>query len=973
MNIDAVKEKYELLEKREIPDLHSVGYRFSHKKTGARIMILENDDKNKVFTIGFRTPPSDSTGTPHILEHSVLCGSKKFPAKDPFIELAKGSLNTFLNAMTYPDKTVYPVASTNDKDFQNLMDVYMDAVLHPNIYSREEIFKQEGWHYELESAEAPLTYNGVVYNEMKGAFSSPDDVLSRAILVSLYPDTQYANESGGDPAVIPELTYENFKAMHAKYYHPSNSYIYLYGNCDMAEKLLWLDSEYLSEYDRQEIDSKLVKQEPFKSQVYVEKEYSVTEDQPVEGNAYLSYNAVIGDNLDPKLYLAFQILEYALLDVPGAPLSQTLLDRHIGKDIDGSYDNGVYQPYFTVTAKNADLSDKDRFLDTIREVLQKNADEGIDKKALLAGINYFEFRYREADFGQFPKGLMYGLQSFDSWLYDEDKPFMHIEENATFEFLRKAASEGYFEELIRKYLLDNPHSSVVVLKPVRGLTAERDEAVAAKLAEYKNSLSDAEINKLVEDTKALKAYQDEPSTQEELETIPLLSISDIDTKAEPFVNAAEEKNGVNFLHHDIFTNGLSYLTFLFDLDSVPSELAPYAGIWKNLLGQMDTEHYSYADLNNEMNLQSGGIDFSIGTYSDHLERNVFRSMLEVKGRYLESKLGFAFDIVPEVLLTTKLDDKKRLHEVLSMLKSRMAVRMVSSGHSTAVMRATSYFSPSSAFIDEVNGITLYELVQDLDKNFDEKADDLIEKLKTVRDLILRKDNLLIDYTGSKESYGQVLAAADGFAAALSDEKSSRGVWKFEPDQKNEGFRTSSQVQYVAKAADYRDYGLSYTGSLKVLKVMMGYEYLWQNIRVKGGAYGCMSAFGRTGECYMVSYRDPHIKETVDVFDKASDYIESFDATDRDMTKFVIGAISDMDTPLNPRAQGIRSMAAYLGHITFDEVQKERDEVLSTGVKEIRALAPFAKAIREAGNICCIGGEEKVSENADLFKETKTLS
>ncbi len=973
MNIDAVKERYELLEEREIPDLHSKGYRFSHKKTGARIMILENDDKNKVFTIGFRTPPADSTGTPHILEHSVLCGSKKFPAKDPFIELAKGSLNTFLNAMTYPDKTVYPVASTNDKDFQNLMDVYMDAVLHPNIYTREEIFKQEGWHYELESADAPLTYNGVVYNEMKGAFSSPDDVLSRAILVSLYPDTQYANESGGDPEVIPDLTYENFKAMHAKYYHPSNSYIYLYGNCDMAEKLLWLDKEYLSEYDREDIDSSLIRQEPFKEPVYVEKEYSVTEDQPIEGNAYLSYNAVIGDNLDPKLYLAFQILEYALLDVPGAPLSQTLLDRHIGKDIDGSYDNGVYQPYFSITAKNADLADKDRFLDTIREVLTKNAEEGIDQKALLAGINYFEFRYREADFGQFPKGLMYGLQSFDSWLYDEDRPFMHIEENATFEFLRKAAKEGYFEELIRKYLLDNPHSSVVVMRPVRGLTAEKDEAVAAKLAEYKNSLSKDEIDKLVQDTKALKAYQDEPSTQEELETIPLLSISDIEKKAEPFVNKAEEKNGIKFLHHDIFTNGLSYLTFLFDLDSVPEELVPYLGIWKNLLGQMDTEHYSYADLNNEMNLQSGGIDFSIAAYTDHHEKNVFRSMLEVKGRYLESKLQFAFDIIPEVLLTTKLEDKKRLHEVLSMLKSRMSVRMVSSGHSTAVMRATSYFSPSSAFIEQVNGIAQYELLQDLDKNFDEKADDLIDKLKKVRDLVLRRDNLFVDYTGSAESYADVVNSTEGFSEKLSAEKSERGVWKFTAEKKNEGFRTSSQVQYVAKAADYRDYGLEYTGSLKVLKVMMGYEYLWQNIRVKGGAYGCMSAFGRTGECYMVSYRDPHIKETVDVFDKAADYIAGFDATDRDMTKFVIGAISDMDTPLNPRAQGVRSMAAYLGHVPFEEVQKERDEVLSTGVKEIRALAPFAAAIRDAGNICCIGGEEKVSENADLFKVTKTLS
>ncbi len=973
MNIDAVKDIYELLEEREIPDLHSKGYRFSHKKTGARIMILENDDKNKVFTIGFRTPPSDSTGTPHILEHSVLCGSKKFPAKDPFIELAKGSLNTFLNAMTYPDKTVYPVASTNDKDFQNLMDVYMDAVLHPNIYTREEIFKQEGWHYELESSDAPLTYNGVVYNEMKGAFSSPDDVLSRAILVSLYPDTQYANESGGDPEVIPELTYENFKAMHAKYYHPSNSYIYLYGNCDMAEKLMWLDKEYLSEYDREEIDSTLIRQDAFSETRYVEKEYSVTEDEPLEDNTYLSYNAVIGDNLDPKLYLAFQILEYALLDVPGAPLSQTLLDRHIGKDIDGSYDNGVYQPYFSITSKNANIEDKDKFLDTIREVLTKNAEEGIDRKALLAGINYYEFRYREADFGQYPKGLMYGLQSFDSWLYDENRPFMHIEENATFEFLRNAVNDGYFEELIRKYLLNNPHSSVVVMRPVCGLTAEKDEAAAKKLAEYKNSLSKEEIDRLVEDTKALKAYQDEPSTQEELESIPLLSISDIEKKAEPFVNNAEEKNGIPFLHHDIFTNGLSYLTFMFDLDSVPSELTPYLGIWKNLLGQMDTEHYSYADLNNEMNLRSGGIDFAIGAYADHADEGKFRSMLEVKGRYLESKLGFAFEIVPEVLLTTKLEDKKRLHEVLSMLKSRMSVRMVSAGHSTAVMRATSYFSASSAFIEEVNGISLYELVQDLDKNFDEKSDELIEKLKTVRDLVLRKDNLLIDHTGSAESFALVKSESDGFVAKLSGEKSVRGAWKYVPEKKNEGFRTSSQVQYVAKAANFKDYGLRYTGALKVLKVMMGYEYLWQNIRVKGGAYGCMSAFGRTGECYMVSYRDPHIKETVEVFDKAADYIAQFDATDRDMTKFVIGAISDMDTPLNPRAQGIRSMAAYLGHVSFEEVQKERDEVLGTGVKEIRSLAPFAAAIRDAGNICCIGGEEKVAENAGLFRTTRTLA
>lgn len=972
MNLDAVKA-YKLIKKENIEDLNSVGYLLEHVKTGAKVMVLENDDNNKVFNIGFRTPPVDSTGTPHILEHTVLCGSKKFPAKDPFLELAKGSLNTFLNAMTYPDKTVFPVASVNDKDFQNLMDVYLDAVFHPNIYRREEIFKQEGWHYEMESLDGPITYNGVVYNEMKGAFSNADDVLSRHIMSSLYPDTEYSYESGGDPEVIPELTYEQFLSLHKKYYHPSNSYIYLYGDCDMAEKLNWIDKEYLSEYSKEEIDSAIKVQKPFDEMKVVEKEYSIAADEPLEKNTYLSWNVSIGNNLDPIQYLGFEVIEYALLDVPGAPLMQALLDAGIGDDIDGSYDNGINQPYFSVIAKKAEAEDKDRFLEVIRKVLTEQVQKGIDKKAILAGINYYEFRYREADFGQFPKGLMYGLQAFDSWLYDADQPFVHIAENKTFEELRRLAETDWYENAIQKWLLDNSFASMVILKPVRGLTEKNDKKTAEKLEAYKNSLTKEELEKIIEDTKALKAYQDEPSTEEELKTIPLLEISDIEPKAEPYINSPEVRDDTLFLHHDIFTNGISYLGIMLKTDSISEELTPYLGIYKNILGQLDTENYSYSDLNNEINLESGGVNFSICTYSKMNNADDFDTMFEARGKFLDDKLDFAFKIIPEILFRTKLDDKKRLKEVLLMLKSRMSASMISSGHATAVGRATSYFSATSKYIDEVNGIDLYDTVCKVLEDFDANVDDLINKMKQVQGLLFRKDNLMFDFTGSKECFDKILNEGEKFKAELSGEESARNTWKFVPENKNEGFKTASQVQYAAKAADYRKRGLEYTGALKVLKVMMGYDYLWMNIRVKGGAYGCMSSFTRGGDCYMVSYRDPHLKETIDVFNGAADYLRNFDASDRDMTKFVIGAISGMDTPLNPKAQGLRSLSAYLGDYTYEAAQKERDEVLSCDVKTIRSLAPYAEAIRDSEIVTAVGSEEKINSEKDLFKTIRTLA
>ena len=427
---------YEVLQTEDLSDLKSKGTLLKHKKSGARVLLMENDDENKVFTIGFRTPPSDSTGVPHIMEHSVLCGSKEFPVKDPFVELVKGSLNTFLNAMTYPDKTVYPVASCNDKDFQNLMHVYMDAVFYPNIYQHDKTFRQEGWSYKLDDPDGELTISGVVYNEMKGAFSSPEGVLDRVVLNSLFPDNAYSVESGGDPEMIPELTYEQFLDFHRKYYHPSNSYIYLYGDMDMEEKLRWLDEKYLSDFENEPVDSEIHLQKPFTEMKEVVQEYSIASEESDEDNTYLSYNKVIGTTLDEKLYLAFEILDYALLSAPGAPLKKALLDAGVGKDISGSYDNGVYQPIFSVISKNANVEQKEEFIRVIEDTLKDIVKNGINKKALRAGINYHEFRFREADFGNYPRGLMYGLQLFDSWLYDETKPFIHMQAIPTFEFLK---------------------------------------------------------------------------------------------------------------------------------------------------------------------------------------------------------------------------------------------------------------------------------------------------------------------------------------------------------------------------------------------------------------------------------------------------------------------------------------------------------------------------------------------------------
>ena len=962
--------EYEILDEHRVEDVQSDGFILRHKKSGARIAILSNNDDNKVFYIGFRTPPEDETGVPHIIEHTTLCGSKKFPVKDPFIELAKGSLNTFLNAMTYPDKTVYPVASCNDQDFKNLMDVYLDAVFNPNITKYEEIFKQEGWHYELTGKDDELKINGVVYNEMKGAYSSPDEVLSSQIYRSLFPDNTYSKDSGGNPEYIPKLTYEAYLDFYHKYYHPSNSYIYLYGDMDVVERLEWLDKEYLSLHDYKKVNSEINKQPAFDEIKNVEAQYSITMDDTQENKTYLSYNRVVGDTLDEMLYQAFDVLDYALVSSPGAPVKQALIDAGIGDDVYGSYDAGILQPVFSFVAKNANASQADEFESIIENTLKEVVKTGINKEALLAGINSSEFKFREADFGQFPKGLLFGLNCLDSWLFDDMKPFIHLECLGTFAKLRKAVDTDYFEKLIQEYLLDNTHGSSVTVKPKRGLGNEREEALAKELSDYKASLSDEEIKKLIEDTEHLKKYQEEPSSDEDLRKLPMLTRADMKKNAMPFSNIEDELLDVKVVRHDIESNGIDYIAFLFDAgDFAQSELG-YLGFFTNALGLVSTEKYSYTDLANATNIYTGGISTGTASHPDIKDRNNFVFKFEVKLKVLEKNLDKALELMEQMLLSSDFTDTKRLGELVAQIKARLQANLSSSGHLVAAMRSMSSFSRYALYQDELKGVAFYRSICRIEKELLESPKSVSDKLAAIAKKLFARNRMLISFTGNNEAYGNAKPSLEKVIAGFNKMSAVGNQAEVHFNTAKEAFIDASQIQYVAKTGDFICEGYEYTGALRLLRIILSYDYLWINVRVKGGAYGCMNTFLRSGESYFVSYRDPNLSDTLDVYDRIPEYIRSFSPDERDMTKYIIGTFSALDTPMNPEAKGSRSLSAYLEGITYEQIQKERNEILNAQPEDIRRLADLVEAVLKKDSICVIGNENMIKESAGLFENVE---
>ncbi len=957
--------KYELIKEKYIDEVKSNVKLLKHTKSGARILLFENSDENKVFSIGFRTPPTDDTGVPHILEHSTLCGSKKFPVKDPFIELLKSSLNTFLNAMTYPDKTVYPVASCNDKDFANLMEVYMDAVFYPNVYIHEEIFKQEGWHYELENKDAPLIYNGVVYNEMKGAFSSPEQVVMRESMHALFPDTTYGVESGGDPLYIPNLTYEAFKNFHHRFYSPSNSYIILYGNMNMEEKLEWLDKEYLSKFDIIKVDSKIEYQKPFSKPFEKEIYYPIGKDENPENKTYYSYNAVIGTYEDAKLNLAYQILTYALLDAPGAVLKKAIIDVGIGSDVLSIYDGGLLQPFFSIIIKDAKSKQEQVLKDVINKTLNELVTKGIDKKALQAAINYYEFKYLESDFNGEPKGLVYGLNAMETWLYDDNDPFTRLEYREQFKSLKEALNTNYYEELIKKYLLENNHVAYVTVSPSNTLGQENEEALKQKLENYKASLTEEEIEKLVADTKALKEYQATPSTKEELATIPLLTRDDIDDKVLPLYNEEINKDSVKIIKHNVDTNGIAYLNVGFNTKGVPSHLIPYVGLLQHVLTFVDTKNYNYQLLSQEININTGGITPDVKCVA--VGNNDVLPLFIFETKVLYENIPFVFEILKEIITSSKLDDEARLLEILGENKSQRQMTLMGRGHVSALNRALSYIRSASYYNELVNGISQYQFVEDLCLNFNLKKNEVVKNLNEVVKYIFRKENLIISYTGTNDSY---LDYIKDFSDALYQDKVKTEEFKFEVNKLNEGFKTPSMVQYVARVGNFEEVG-RYTGAFQVFAMALRYDYLWMQVRVLGGAYGCMNSFTRNGNVYFVSYRDPNLDKTMDVYMNVLNYIDNFNPSPEEITKYIIGAIGMLDTPLSPKNIGNRSFTAYLQNVSYEELKQERHEGLNVTLDDIKNLRPLIEKALNDDALCVIGNENKVDESK-MFKEVKNL-
>ena len=955
---------FRLLKQQTVPEIDAKGYAFVHEKSGARLFFLENDDDNKVFSISFRTTPADDTGVAHIVEHSVLCGSRKYPLKEPFVELVKGSLNTFLNAMTFPDKTMYPVASRNDKDFQNLMDVYLDAVFYPVMKETPEIFQQEGWHYEIESAAEPLRYSGVVYNEMKGALSSPDDVLENKVMLSLYPDTTYGFESGGDPDAIPTLTYEGFCAFHSRYYHPSNSYIYLYGALDIEEKLAYLDREYLSSFNRIEPHSEIALQKPFGEMVRQEAAYSISEGEKESEKTFLALSWLVGEADDAEAMLALDILQHALLQTEAAPLKKALMDAKIGKDVSSSFEDALRQPYMSLIVTGSEAERADELCSLTEKELRRLVDDGIDKTLLEASINRLEFKVREADFGTSPKGLVYNIKIMNSWLYDAD-PALYLYYEELFQRMREGLKGRYFEEVLEKRLLKNTHRSLVVLKPSKTLSAERDKALAEALEKKKQSFTSEEIEGIVEMNKRLKERQESPETPEALATIPLLALSDIRREVEKLPLVEREIEGCKTLFSDVFTNKIAYINLWFDAQGVPQEHIPYIYLLTGLLDAVDTESHTYAELSNISNLHTGGISYENSAIARTGEPDSCLPLFRVRARAFVRKLPELFSFLAEVLTESKFTDKKRLEELCGQCRAVLEARVMSASQRSMAARIASYLSPAGAYNEQAM-LSFYSFVADITDHFDERFEELSRTLASLLPLVFTQGGLTIGVTLSEDEYGAFAEEAQKFCRRLPQEKAKPQRYSFDVRAKNEGILSSSRVQYVGKAANFLRLGFSYTGSMDVLETILRYDYFWTKIRVQGGAYGAFTQISRVGTLFFSSYRDPNLKETLDVFDKTSDYLASFDVSDREMVKFIIGTISTLDVPLTPQLKGSVAQDRFFRQLTDADRQKTRDEILATRQEDIRALAAVVDACMKENILCVFGNEEKLKENAGLF-------
>lgn len=968
MQVNDIIHGFQLLRREQVQEADSEAFEFRHVKSGARLLYLQNSDDNKVFSISFRTPPTDDTGVPHIIEHSTLCGSRKFPLKEPFVELVKGSLNTFLNAMTYPDKTMYPVASCNDKDFHNLMDVYLDAVFYPAIYDTEEILMQEGWHYEIESPDAPLQYSGVVYNEMKGALSSPEDLLENQVMKGLFPDNAYSCESGGNPKAIPNLTYKQFIEFHKKYYSPANSYIYLYGDMNIEEQLAFIDGEYLSHFDVVEVESAIALQAAFDKAKHIDGKYPIGGEEPEDSRTFLSYNLVMAEASDHRLINAIALLEQALLKTPAAPLRKALIDAGLGMDVSSHFETNVLQPYLSITVNGSEADRGERFQQVIRATLAELVEKGIDRTLLEAALNLMEFQLREADFGSYPKGLIYNIMLMTNWLYDHD-PLEKLRYERDLQELRAKLDTDYYEQLLKKYFLDNTFAVSVVMEPDKELAVQQEAELTAELAAKKAAMSETELQEVIATTARLKLRQQTPDSPEALATIPLLQLEDIDPEPKRINMEERQLEGIKVLYTEAPTNGIVYLNLYFRADVVPQEMVPYAYLFADMLGLVDTESSSYEDMTNRVNMYTGGIAFSLENFTREGDADTLQPVFKVSAKAFVRNLPELADIISELLRETKFEDKKRLLELLQQNRSEFELEMLQSPVQVALSRLNSFISRGGAYIEQ-GELSSYPLLKELTDEFEAHADDFCARLTEVMALLFSTSRLTIGVTVQEKDYEAFADSMKPLLAGLRENKQAdaapAAVYSFQPQKQQEGLMSSSQVQYVAKGANLYKLGYQLTGVYRVLDVLLKYEYFWIKIRVQGGAYGAMTRFNGDGDMMFVSYRDPKLAETIKVFDGTAEFIRNFAAPDREMVKYIIGAISSVDAPMTPRMLGAIAQRMYFRGITYAARQKRRKELLQTTVEDIRALAPAIDACMKENNLCVFGNGGVIRENEKLF-------
>lgn len=949
-----------------IKEVNSTAYLMEHVLSGARLLYLGNKDDNKVFSIGFRTPPCDDTGVAHILEHSVLCGSRKYHLKEPFVELVKGSLNTFLNAMTYPDKTVYPVASRNDKDFHNLMDVYLDAVFYPLIYENEFTLKQEGWHYELEDADGPLQYNGVVYNEMKGVYSSPDAYLEYYGKKILFPDTAYRFESGGLPSAIPELTQDSFIQFHKTYYSPENSYIYLYGDMAIEETLAHLDS-YLKEFPKTgQVHSEIPLQQPLLKTAEYNGTYPLPDGAPTEAMTFHEVQIVAGDMRDQKTIMALRLLENVLLESEGAPLRRALLDAGVSKDISGSMSGSMLQNIFSIRASGSEPDQKDAFVKALYHNLQKISMEGIDKELLEASLNSAEFKLREADFGTYPKGLIYCLSVMDSWIYDLD-PLDSLKYEQVLKELRTAAKTNYFETLIETNLLDNTHRVILTLAPEQGKEEREQGELAKKLAAVKETMSAGELKHHAEECAELHARQAAPDTEEALASIPLLDRKDIRRETEILSVTKEQVDGGTLLYQPLPTNKITYLNWFFDMTGISPELLPYCNLLSDVLGKMNTDEYSYAELAKYTDMYTGGIAFQMEALSTESNCNDYSVKFSLSAKCLTAKLPELFKILKAMTLHTQFDNRSRLKELVDQIKTDWDNTFFAKGQTVAALRLASYFSAKSR-VNEQDYYSYYQFIKRLAENFETEADTIIARLEQLLPVFFTKNRYLLSYSCDEADRESVRQMALAFTGSLSDISRVAGKEaKLLPvPEKNEAIITPGKVQYVLAGGDYHKHGYAYSGSMLVLAAMLRYEYLWTKIRVQGGAYGANAVFERNGVMYFSTYRDPQLKNSLEAFRTLPDWIDHLELTDREMTKYVIGTMSGVDVPLTNSLKVTRAALQALLKVSDEDRQRTRNEILDVTLADIKALAKMIRDVLADNYICVVGGQQAIEENKKEF-------